>query len=85
MGKDKKAERLKEQLNTARKAIKVLEGEVKSMERVFDCTINELEGEDKCKVVELKALTNRAMELAKNGGDYNTVLEQIKAKFKTNS
>ena len=76
--------RLNDQLNTAKKAIKVLEGEVKSMERVFDYTIAELEGEDKCRVQELRALTNRAIILARNGGDYNKVMEQIKVKFKAN-
>lgn len=69
-------------IDTAKKATAQLEGQLANMETIFNETINGLEGDEKQKVVTLKAMTNRAIAKARKGEDYNGVINKIKETFK---
>lgn len=81
---DKKGlEQLQENIKLANKAAKQLDNQIKNLENIFKATIEsaEVSPEEKQKIRELNALTNRAINLAKKGGNYQEVIEQIKTKF----
>jgi ABC-type amino acid transport substrate-binding protein len=79
----KKYKDLMSNIETGKKAVKQLEGQIRNMETVFSGTIDGLKGEDKQKVQNLQAMVNRAIKKAENGGDYNEVIDKIKETFKT--
>ena len=75
-------ERIKEQAKTASKAIEELEKQIKNMDLVFQDTLKNLEGEEREKIQEVKVLTDRAILLAREGGDYKKVIDQIRNQVK---
>lgn len=70
-------------IDTAKKAVAQLEGQMDNMQTIIGETINGLKGNDRQKVVNLQAMVNRAITKAKNGEDYNQVIDKIKETFKT--
>lgn len=79
---DRNIKNLFANIETAKKAVAQLEGAVENMDGLFNETINGLNGEDRQKVTTLQAMVNRAITKAKNGEDYNQVIDQIKTTFK---
>ena len=79
---DRNIKNLFANIETAKKAVAQLEGAVENMDGLFNETINGLNGEDRQKVTTLQAMVSRAITKAKNGEDYNQVIDQIKTTFK---
>lgn len=79
---DKNIKNLFANIETAKKGVAQLEGALENMDGLFNETINGLNGDDKQKVTTLQAMVNRAITKAKNGEDYNQVIDQIKTTFK---
>lgn len=81
--KKEQLEELKNNIKIAEEAAKQLEGQMSNLEEMLNGAYESLEGEDKQKILELKALSNRAILKAKQGGDYMAEIEKIKKKFKS--
>lgn len=75
-------ERLQEAINLSQKAVGQLQEQMDLMNRSLDLTINNLQGEEREKINLLKGMVNKAITRAKNGGDYDEVIDDIKNKFK---
>ena len=81
---DKKyLEFLRKQIEISKKTIKQLESQMNMFDRIMDGVIQNANGEDKQKLLHIKALSQLAIAKAKKGQDYNEVIEKMKSTINT--
>lgn len=69
-------------IDTSKKSIDHLSKQMEIMNTVYTETIDGLDGEQKQQIILLKAMTNRAVEKAKRGENFEEVLDKMKDMFK---